>query len=242
MKPEDVTTPQQRRERAGHKKRPERKCIVTGEPGTPQTLVRFAVSPDGTVVPDIDGKLPGRGIWVSASRQAVDKAAQKGLFARAAKAKVKAAETLADQVEAGLKARILALLGLAKKAGQLYAGLTKVEEAVEQTTARTHVAALFLASDAGNEGQRNGRSLAAKVEAPVIAVFSAEQLGLALGRANVVHAALTAGGPPPKGGVPDRLPSDAPDTVKGPRARTDDRLADLILGEVGRLQGFLGGA
>lgn len=222
---------------------PERRCIITGDTGTPATLVRFAIGPEGQVVPDIDGKLPGRGIWVTARRDAVEKAVAKGLFARAAKQNAKAPADLADQVEEGLRRRVLALLGLARKAGQLMAGLAKVED----TAAKSHVVALFLASDAGTEGQRNAGALSTRTGAPVVAAFSAEQLGLALGRPNVVHAALTAGGAARKG--PARQVSQPGAQERGNAVRgnasgapVSDKLSRLILDEVGRLQGFLGGA
>jgi predicted RNA-binding protein YlxR (DUF448 family) len=81
---------------------PERRCIVTGEVQRRNGLIRFVVSPDGQIAPDILEKLPGRGIWVSADRDAIEKAVKKNLFARAAKAKVTVPEDLADRVEAGL--------------------------------------------------------------------------------------------------------------------------------------------
>lgn len=201
---------------------PERRCIATGEVRPTAELVRFVVSPDGVVVPDIEGTLPGRGIWVTAEAGAVRKAAARGGFARAAKAAVSVPEDLEAQVREGLARRVLSLLGLARKAGILLAGHAKVEDAA----ARRGLAALFLASDAGEEGRRNAATLAARTGAPVIAAFSAEELGLALGRPNVVHAALTAGGP------------GKPSGAHG-NARAGGRLAGLVLGEVRRLRGFL---
>lgn len=227
-----------RESKSGRKKTPERRCIVSGETGTTATLVRFAVGPEGQVVPDIEGKLPGRGIWVASDRASVEKAAAKGLFSRAAKQGVTAPADLADQVEAGLRRRVLALLGLARKAGQLMAGHAKVEDAA----LKAHVVALFLASDAGAEGVRNAGALSSRTGAPVVADFSAEQLGLALGRPNVVHAALTAGGAVPKGRA--RYVSATEDDG-GDLARNvlpGDKLSGLIMCEVGRLQGFQGGA
>jgi predicted RNA-binding protein YlxR (DUF448 family) len=85
-------------------------------------LVRFVAGPDGVVVPDLARKLPGRGIWVAATREAVQAAAKKGLFARAAKARLVAPPDLADQVETLLHGRLLSALGLARKAGDLTFG------------------------------------------------------------------------------------------------------------------------
>lgn len=226
------------RKKSSERRCPERRCIVSGETGTTATLVRFAIGPDDQVVPDIEGKLPGRGIWVTSNRDAVEKAAQKGLFARAAKQNAKAPADLADQVEAGLRRRVLALLGLARKAGQVMAGHAKVEEAAM----KAQVVALFLASDAGKEGQKNAKAIAAGVDAPIVAEFSAEQLGLALGRPNVVHAALTASGAASKGRARHM---EAPDVHAGDLSRNvlpADKLSGLIMCEVGRLQGFQGGA
>lgn len=223
---------------SGRKKTPERRCIVSGETGSTATLVRFAIGPDDQVVPDIEGKLPGRGIWVTSDRASVEKAAAKGLFSRAAKQSVKVPADLVDQVEAGLRRRVLALLGLARKAGQVMAGHAKVEDAA----LKAHVVALFLASDAGTEGQKNAKAIAARVDAPIVTDFSAEQLGLALGRPNVVHAALTASGAASKGRARHM---EAPDVHAGDLARNvlpADKLSGLIMCEVGRLQGFQGGA
>ncbi|MGD1933992.1 MAG: RNA-binding protein [Candidatus Phaeomarinobacter sp.] len=225
-------------DRSGRKKTPERRCIVSGDTGTTATLVRFAIGPDDQVVPDIEGRLPGRGIWVTSDRASVEKAAAKGLFSRAAKQGVKAPADLADQVEAGLKRRVLALLGLARKAGQLMAGHAKVEEAA----VKAHVVALFLARDAGAEGLKNAGALSSRTDAPIVADFSAEQLGLALGRPNVVHAALTAGGAASKGRARHM---SATEDDRGELARNvlpGDKLSGLIMCEVGRLQGFQGGA
>jgi len=236
--PVEGGTADSRAKPSSRKKTPERRCIVSGETGSTATLVRFAIGPDDQVVPDIEGKLPGRGIWVASDRASVEKAAVKGLFSRAAKQSVKAPADLADQVEAALRRRILALLGLARKAGQVMAGHAKVEEAAM----KAQVVALFLASDAGKEGQKNAKAIAAGVDAPIVADFSAEQLGLALGRPNVVHAALTASGAASKGRARHM---EAPDVHAGDLSRNvlpADKLSGLIMCEVGRLQGFQGGA
>ncbi len=106
---------------------PERRCIVTGEVQPKAGLIRFVVSPEGVVVPDLAGKLPGRGIWVTADRAAIEKAAAKGLFARAARTGVTVPESLADLVEAGLARRVVDLISLARKAGLAVAGFEKVK-------------------------------------------------------------------------------------------------------------------
>ena len=117
---------------------PERKCIVSGAVGPKPGLIRFVVGPDATVVPDVAGRLPGRGIYVTADREMIGKAAAKGLFSRAAKMPVKAPEDLADLVDALLARRVvdlivsdLAVIAVDRKAG----GLTLVELAPGVTVA-----------------------------------------------------------------------------------------------------------
>jgi len=154
-------------------------------------LVRFVAGPEGRVVPDLARKLPGRGLWVAATRQAVETAARKGLFARAAKASLVAPPDLADEVERLLKGRLLAGLGLARKAGDLTLGFEKVLAAV----AAGKAAWLIEASDGAEDGRR--KLMAAARRAPsqprLLAVFSSSELGLALGAPNVIHTAFLAG-------------------------------------------------
>ena len=101
---------------------PERRCIATGETGPKAGLIRFVVGPDDRIVPDLAGKLPGRGIWVSAERGALEKASSKGLFARAAKAQVSVPEGLVESIEGLLVRRIQERVAMARKAGQAVAG------------------------------------------------------------------------------------------------------------------------
>ncbi|HZZ90670.1 MAG TPA: RNA-binding protein [Caulobacteraceae bacterium] len=165
--------------------------MVSGEVMDEARLVRFVAGPEGQVFPDVARKLPGRGLWVVAERAAVEAAAKKGLFARAAKAKLTAAPDLADQVERLLAARLLAGLGLARKAGDLTLGFEKVLAAVAQGKA----AWLVEASDGAEDGRR--KLLAAARKAParprLLATFSSSELSLALGAPNVIHTAFLAG-------------------------------------------------
>ena len=96
----------------------ERRCIATGDHAPKTGLIRFVVGPEGEVVPDLLNRLPGRGIWVSADRAALEKAAGKGLFSRAAKAAVKVPDGLVARVEQALAARVVELISLARRAGQ----------------------------------------------------------------------------------------------------------------------------
>ena len=168
---------------------PERRCIVTGETGPKEGLVRFAVAPDGVVVPDILERLPGRGIWVTADRDAITRATEKGLFSRAAKAKVTAPADLADTVEALLARRVTDLVALARKAGEAVAGFEKVKDWLSRDGIRVRV--LLQASD----GSERGKSKLWTPEgARYFGCLTAQELGLAFGRQSVIHGALCAGG------------------------------------------------
>jgi len=167
---------------------PDRRCIVTGEAQPKRGLIRFAVSPDGLVVPDILGKLPGRGIWVAAEREALETAVKKRLFARAAKQAVVVPETLVADVEAGLARRLIDGISMARKAGQAVAGYEKVKDWLGKDEARI----LLQASDGSPRGKT-------KLYAPggrgsFFEVLSASELGLSFGRERVIHAALGFGG------------------------------------------------
>ncbi|HTX47905.1 MAG TPA: RNA-binding protein [Caulobacteraceae bacterium] len=168
-----------------------RRDIVSGEPMDEARLLRFVAGPDGVVTPDLARKLPGRGLWVAASRQAVETATRKGLFARAAKAKLVAPADLADQVERLMRQRLLAALGLARKAGDLTFGYERVLAAV----ASGRVAWLVEAVDGSEEGRRKLLAQARKADpAPrLLALFDSAELSLALGAGNVIHTAFLAG-------------------------------------------------
>lgn len=169
----------------------ERRDIVSGETMEEARLIRFVAGPDGLVVPDLARKLPGRGLWVEAVRASVETAARKGLFARAAKAQVKAPADLADQVAGLLRRRLLAGLGLAKRGGDLTSGFEKVSAAL----AAGKAAWLVEAADGAPDGRRKMLAQARKSPRPpeLVGVFSAEELGLALGLENVIHTAFLAG-------------------------------------------------
>ena len=172
--------------------RPERMCIVTRERRAPEELIRFVLAPDGTVVPDISVKLPGRGVWVTARAELLEEAVRRQAFARGLKTSVKAAAALPAEVDALLERDCLQSLSLANKAGAVVTGFTKVEAAIESG----HIALLLHARDASAEGMRKlAQAVRRKFGAecpPQINLFASHQLDLALGRANVVHAALKA--------------------------------------------------
>lgn len=167
---------------------PERKCIATGEVSPKAGLVRFVVGPGSAVVPDVAGKLPGRGIYVASTRAALDRAGGKGLFARAARQPVKVPEGLADLVEALLAKRVVELLSMARKAGDAVTGYEKVKDWLVGGRA----VALIQASDGSERGK-------AKLRPPeggnsLISCLTAGEIGLAFGRERAIHAALAAGG------------------------------------------------
>ena len=154
-------------------------------------LIRFVAGPEGIVVPDLARKLPGRGLWVAADRASVTTAAKKNLFARSAKAKLTAPADLADQVERLLRQRLLAALGMARKAGELTSGFERVLAAVNAGKA----AWLIEAEDGAEDGRRKLADAARRSPRPprLITTFSSGELGLALGGENVIHTAFLAG-------------------------------------------------
>jgi hypothetical protein len=171
----------------------ERTCIVTRERGAPDAMIRFVRGPDGALAPDIKARLPGRGVWVTARADLVAQAARKRLFARSLKTQIDAAPQLADEVDRLLEADCLQMLSLANKAGAVVAGFGKSADAL----AHGAVGALVEACDGRDDGKRKLAQAARRAgsTAPVIGLFSSLQLDLALGRTNVIHAALAEGGP-----------------------------------------------
>jgi predicted RNA-binding protein YlxR (DUF448 family) len=172
--------------RARLRDEPERRCIVTGETGPKQGLVRFVVGPGGVVVPDVLGKLPGRGMWVT-SRRSVLEQARKGQFSRSARASVAVPDDIVDQVEAGLLRRVLDGVSLARKAGLAVAGFEKVKDWLAKGEAKV----LLQASDGSGRGKDK---LWTPSGGRFFGCLTASELGLAFGRERVIHAALAAGG------------------------------------------------
>ncbi|MBE0453303.1 RNA-binding protein [Roseovarius autotrophicus] len=166
---------------------PERKCIATGELRPKAQLVRFVIGPDGAVVPDIAAKLPGHGIYVVPTRAAIERAATKGLFARAAKQPVTVPEALADRVEALIARRLIDLISLARKGGGAVAGYEKVKDRL----ARGDVRVLLQASD-GSERGKSG--LSTPEGGTYIGWLTADELGQAFSRQTTIHAVLGYGG------------------------------------------------
>lgn len=166
---------------------PERRCIVTGEVKPAEGLLRFVVGPEAQVVFDAAGKLPGRGLWLSARLDVLQTAAKKGSFSKAAKARVTVPDGLVQQVASQLRARCLNRIGLARGAGQLTQGFEKVRAALKAGP----TGVLLQASDASQDGREKIMRLAAKM--PVVTLFTAAEIGQAIGRDNAVHAAFAPG-------------------------------------------------
>ncbi|HZS63579.1 MAG TPA: RNA-binding protein [Xanthobacteraceae bacterium] len=172
----------------------ERLCAVTRIVKPVAEMLRFVAAPDGAVVPDLKRKLPGRGVWITATREALVEAARRGILLRGFGRKVDPSD-LADMTERLLERAALDALAIAGKAGQAVSGFSKVEAAL----ADGNVVAVLHANDAAADGVRKLTAAVRRFseaegrEPLVISAFSAAQLNLALGRPNVIHAALLAG-------------------------------------------------
>ena len=190
----------------------ERRCIVSGEVVPDSRLIRFVAAPDGQVVPDVAAKLPGRGLWVTATRKAVTQAVEKKLFARAAKANVVADASLVERTEKALVTRMLGDLGIARRSGALVLGFDNVLRALEGPKPPK---VLIEALDGAPDGKRKLYAAAHRLELDcvVIETLTSAELGLALGRENVIHAAVQ------PGGLAERLIFDA-ERLLGFRPRT----------------------
>jgi len=171
----------------------QRFCAATGAVKPVGEMIRFVVGPEGTVVPDLRGRLPGRGIWITSTRQALETAIARGAFTRGFKREVRQTADLVQNTERLLEHAALNALAMCHKAGRVAIGFAKVEAAL----AGARVVALLHAAEAASHGRRKlAAVLARRGDAPAIAAFDAfttEQLDLALGRSNVVHAALLTG-------------------------------------------------
>lgn len=184
----------------------ERRCIVTREALPETRLIRFVADPEGQVVPDIAADLPGRGMWVTAERDILERAIAKRHFSRAVGTSVAIGKDMPGLVERLLAARLAANLGLARRAGQLVLGFDAVTRALAGLPAPP---VLIEASDGASDGRRKLLALAKGPPPAIIDCLSCAELSLALGRENVVHAALKSG-----------------------------RFSERLLADAGRLNGF----
>lgn len=174
----------------------ERQCAVTREVLPVERLIRFVLDPQGNVVPDIKRVLPGRGVWITAAFEVISGAEKqaKRIFGRGFKGEAKVEAGLAGQVDEILDKAALSALSITRKAGELITGFAKVEAALR----RGEVVGLVHASDASDDGVRKLAAVAAGRNEiagglKIVRLFDSTQLNLALGRSNVIHAALLAG-------------------------------------------------
>jgi predicted RNA-binding protein YlxR (DUF448 family) len=175
---------------------PLRLCAVTRSQKPVDDLIRFVLGPEGAIVPDLARRLPGRGVWVEARRDRVEAAVRQRVFARSLRRQAVAAEDLASQVERLMARRLAEAISLARKAGLLVVGFAQVDDLIE----RGRAVLLIHAADAGKDGAAR---LSRKFEAllggeraaqAIVTDLTGQQLDLAIGRSNVVHAAASGGG------------------------------------------------
>lgn len=173
-----------------------RLCALTRAPRPREDLIRFVVAPDGTLTPDLSARLPGRGVWITADQLHISKAIKANAFSRSLKRSVEIPADLPQRLENLITTQALQALAMANKAGQAVCGFDKTNAVID----RGNAIALLHAGDASLGGQRklNGkyRAISEELDRPskILVGFKVDQLSLAMGRSNVVHAALTSGG------------------------------------------------
>jgi uncharacterized protein len=175
-----------------------RKCIVSGEEHDKSDLIRFVLGPGNEIVPDLQQKLPGRGVWLAADRRALERALAENRFSKAFKAKCRVDPGLPARLEDLIRREARQYLALANKAGMVVAGYEKTADALAQGRARL----LIEAADGAEDGRRKLRAKRPE-GCEIVAIFASHELDLALGRANVIHAAVA------KGGLAEKLLSAA---------------------------------
>ena len=176
---------------------PDRRCIYTRETSSRVQMIRFAVSPDGVVVPDLEEKLPGRGLWLTAHGDIIRRACAENAFSKAARRNVTVPADLPVRLAALLNRRCLDLIGLARRSGAAVAGFEKVRAALDAGDATL----LIEATDGADDGREKLARRASGVK--TLSMWTADQLGVPFGRDRVVHAALRANG------LADRLVREA---------------------------------
>ena len=165
-----------------------RRCIASGRVRPKDEMLRFVVGPGDHLVSDLDGRLPGRGLWLSADRDVVNTACAGNQFAKAARRRVDVPDDLVDRVEALLERRCLDLIGLARRAGAVVAGFEKARARL----AKGKAGVVLAARDGATGGRDKVRAMAPGV--PVIDLFTAAELGAVMGRPHAVHVIVDEGG------------------------------------------------
>ncbi|NVN42727.1 RNA-binding protein [Asaia siamensis] len=167
-------------------KGPQRRCIVTRESGNPDVMLRFVISPDGLVVPDLAAKLPGRGIWLSAKRDVLETARTRHVFSRAARQPVKVPEDIAQVLVSGIEARLVQGLGLARRAGQALCGFVKCREWIAGGKA-----GLVIQGSGGSPDELR-RLISGNNKLPML-TLPAQMLATAFGREHAVYVVIAPG-------------------------------------------------
>lgn len=165
---------------------PQRRCMVTRERGDKALMLRFVVAPDGQIVPDLAARLPGRGMWLSARADVLERAGKRGAFAKATRGSAFVPPDLRQRIEHGLVQRIGDLIGFARRAGQAVSGFQVVREWLQAD----RVGLVVQASD-GSAAER--ARLVGLRRLPVVAPLTAAQLGALFGRDSAVHIAIAPG-------------------------------------------------
>jgi hypothetical protein len=168
-------------------------CAVTRESHPISELIRFVVGPDGAVVPDVKNKLPGRGLWITATREALGEAIKRKVFTRGFRREVRLAPDLTEEAERLLERAVLDALAMAGKAGAVAAGFAKTQAALEHEEVMAVLHAAGASADGIRKLQANARRRRPGIVPAEIVFLTTAQLDLALSRPNVVHAALLAG-------------------------------------------------
>lgn len=182
-------------DKRGHKGK-DRRCLASGEPRDTEDMIRFVLDPSGHVIPDIAGKLPGRGVWVTATRSAMETALKNGGFSRGFKTKAALPDGLVDMVENLLCRRLLGLLAMAKKSGHIHIGFDQVKVAAGQGDVAWRIEACDGAPDGRGKIRTLAKAVALELERPVpkvLGCFSGAQLAEALGRETIIHLGLPRG-------------------------------------------------
>lgn len=174
----------------------ERLCALTRKEHSPEELIRFVASPAGEIVADVARKLPGRGVWLTCNRAVVEAAVKAKVFARSLKRPVTVPPDLPDRIDALLSKRVLEALALANKAGLVTAGFAQVEALIMEGGAEVLLHGCEAAADGRDKLDRKYGALCRQIgrEPRTIGDLTIEQMSLAMGRSNVVHAALKTGG------------------------------------------------
>ncbi|MFA7306454.1 MAG: RNA-binding protein [Hyphomicrobium sp.] len=175
---------------------PERMCAVSRQSLDLNLLIRFVLSPDGAVVPDLERRLPGRGVWIGCDRRLVEKAVKANTFTKSLKTRAEVSSDLAERVDGLMVKRLMGTLSLANKAGIALSGFEKVSTALDKGPVAVVLHGAEASPDGRSKIDRKFKAIQGSrgLTASIVDVLSIDQMSLAIGRGSVVHAALTPGG------------------------------------------------